>query len=142
VHVDEQVLRWGRSLGVRADAPAKFRPGHAVGVLSSLETTGEQPDAVVVEYLVGGARAEVPRQWLEPLDTAAWFEKLGFRVVVSEDETGGYEADVFSLSSDRSVTRRYGTGDTREAAIESARRRYFVEQVGSEVERRPPRPLP
>jgi hypothetical protein len=140
--VGELVLRWGRTLGVRADAPAEFRPGEAVGVLSSLETTGGQPDAVVVEYLIGGARAEVPRQWLEPLDTAAWFAKLGFRVVVSEDETGSYAADFVSSSSSRSATRRYGTGDTPEAAIESARHRYFVEQIGSEAERRPRRPLP
>jgi len=142
VRVNAPELRWGRSIGVRQDAPSEFRPGAAVGVLSSLEPSGGEPDAVVVEYLVGGERAEVPRRWLEALDTATWFDKLGFRVVVNEDESGGYQADFVNSSSTRSATRRYGVGETPEAAIESARGRYFVEEIGSEAERRPRRPLP
>lgn len=110
-------------------------------MLSSLETTGDDPDAVIVEYLVGGDRVEVPRRWLESLDTADWFEKLGFKVIVSEVDSE-YAADFVSVPSNRVATRRYGVGDTPEAAIESARRRYFVEQIGSEAERRPRRPLP
>ncbi|MDZ4827026.1 MAG: hypothetical protein SGJ13_11260 [Actinomycetota bacterium] len=140
--MDEPDLRWGKSLAIRPDAPAAYRPGEAVGVLSSLPTTGEHTDAVLVEYLVSGEHAEVPQHWLEPLETDTWFRKLGFRVVVNEDGVGGYEADFVALSSDRSATRRYGSGETRDHAIESARRRYFVEQIGSEAERRPRRPLP
>jgi hypothetical protein len=57
--VDEPVLRWGRSVGIRSNAPPEFRPGDAVGVLSSIEPTRRCGAPLVIEYLVGGDRGEV-----------------------------------------------------------------------------------
>ena len=139
---NQSALQWGRSTGIRSDAPPEFGPGEAVGVLSSFETSDRHEGVVVVEYLVGGNRAEVPREHLESLSTPVWLRRLGFDLVVNEDEAGGYAADFVRLGSSRTVTRAYGRGDTPDSAIESARRRYFVEQIGSEAERRPKRPLP
>ena len=111
-------FRWGQSIRVRGDVPAEFRPGQAVGVLASLSDQDDAEAPLEIEYLDGGDRTQIPRRWLERVDTRGWFSALGYSIG-AEERRGEYVAD---FSRERgSTVRNYGSGATPEAAIESAR---------------------
>jgi hypothetical protein len=62
-------------------------------------------------------------------DVDAWFAARGFGLVLTE---GGdeYWAHLFPKSSLQIYARRYGRGPSPEAAADSARERYRVEEEG------------
>jgi len=127
-------LRWGDPACVRTDAPAELRPGSLVGVLSGLGIPGIE--TVEIEYLTDHVRRQISWGWLEVVTDEEWFARLGMPPLRVEMEDGRFWVSLGDL------VQRYGSGSSRGDAIESARRRYFVEQLGSEAERRPRRPLP
>jgi hypothetical protein len=60
-------------------------------------------------------------------DVDHWFRDRGFGLVVTE-EGGEFWAHLFPLSSLQVAAPKYGRGATPQAAAQSARERYKVEQ--------------
>jgi hypothetical protein len=70
-----------------------------------------------------------------------WFSAQGFDV--SFDETDGWRWAVLHRHGNRaSAVPRYGRGSSPQEALSSARKRYEVEQIGTDNRRRPGDPLP
>jgi hypothetical protein len=61
----------------------------------------------------------------------AWFAERGFGLILTQEE-GKYWAHLFPKQSLQVNAPRYGRGPTPEAAAESARERYQIEEEGAD----------
>jgi hypothetical protein len=70
-----------------------------------------------------------------------WFASVGFDV--SYEEADGWTwAALHRHGNPKSVVPKYGRGTSKQEAVASARRRYEVEQIGNDNERKPGDQLP
>lgn len=72
----------------------------------------------------------------------AWFQELGYGVVLENDGTGMFWAELVPKSNPDLRHPKYGSGSTAIEAVASAAARWRVEQVGTDNARRPGDPLP
>lgn len=75
-------------------------------------------------------------------DAETWLRELGYAVELMSDGEGGYWADLRPLTNPKFLVPKYGRGSSKDEAIESAARRWQVEQIGADNARRPDEPLP
>jgi hypothetical protein len=74
-------------------------------------------------------------------DGRAWLGELGYDIEI-EVADGFTWAALRPRTNQDFVIQRYGRGASENEAIESAARRYRVEQIGADNSRRPGEPLP
>ena len=64
-------------------------------------------------------------------DPAHFFEELGYRVSVHQDDDDVWWTDLIPAANPESVIRRYGRGATEPDSALRAMERWRVEQIGS-----------
>jgi len=64
-------------------------------------------------------------------DPAHFFEELGYRVSVHQDDDDVWWTDLIPAANPESVIRRYGRGVTEPDSVLRAMERWRVEQIGS-----------
>ena len=74
-------------------------------------------------------------------DGRAWLGHLGYDIEV-EVADGFTWVALRSRANPNFVIPRYGRGSSANEAVESAARRYRVEQIGTDTARKPGEPLP